>query len=178
MPANSREYCYQIVGKVTNNRKIVAYDIMDRAGKVQRYSKDDTFELVKSKKVINATAQIYQGKPIIRVNDNTKLSNSLSCADKQHKDYLSGREAIDALHKLPEGTPLKIKYTGMSNYMQTIYAGENAEIFYFFDKSVLAGLIAVSSMYFMDFNGPIIKLDDNDPVAVADLMNWIKNKEK
>lgn len=178
MSANSREGCYQIIGKITNNRKIVAYDIIDRAGKVQRYSKDATFELVKSKKVINATAQVYQGKPIIRVNDNTELSNSTSCCNKQPKDYLAGKDAIEALHKLPEGTPLKIKYTGMRNYMQTIYAGENARVFYFFDKSVLTGLIAVSSNYFMDFNGPVIKLNDNDPVAVADLTAWIKNKEK
>ena len=178
MSANSREGCYQIIGKITNNRKIVAYDIIDRAGKVQRYSKETTFELVKSKKVINATAQVYQGKPIIRINDNTKLSNSTSCCNRQPKDYLDGKDAIEALHKLPEGTPLKIKYNDMRNYMQTIYAGEDAGVFYFFDKSVLAGLIAVSSNYFMDFNGPVIKLNDNDPVAVADLTAWIKNKEK
>ena len=178
MGSTNNVYLYQIVGKVTNNRKIVAYDIMDRAGKVQRYSKADTFELVRNKQVSNATAQTYQGKPIIRINNNTNLPADPEYSSTQTRKYLDGKDAIDALLKLEEGTPLKIKYSNMNKYMQTIYAGEKAGIFYFFDKTVTAGLIAVSSKYFMDFDGPRIKLDDNDPVAVADLTVWIKNKGK
>lgn len=192
----------KIIEIIKNGNRIQGYIVTN--GKTQKeLNKEQVIELIKNKQITNATVQIWQGKPIVRVKedktyiqankDASRVGNSLpyqgmSIADSiassikaNNNIELAGEEAINMLKNTEPGIPLKVKIGIHGDWKQCIYIGNRYDddrkdvLFSFFDGSSITGTFDFSQKFISNKdNGIKIKFNDNNPTETAFLLNYMK----
>lgn len=186
----------RITETIKQGNRITGY-IIDNGKNKKQESKEKVVELIKNKQIDNATVQMWQGKPIVRIKDNAdknvnnvgtslpyqgmSIADSIAGAIKANNSVeLSGVELLNILKNTEVGVPLKLKLSETLDWKQVLFVGEEFDnqrkinTFNFFDGSGINGRFSLSDRFILNNHNIKAKFNDNDATEVAFLINYLK----
>ena len=114
----ANRHTYQIVGRYMNGKEITAYHLQDLdSGKSGKYSKDAVCLLIGKGQITNCSAQIYQGKVLLR-------GEGISLDSLPTKQENGGLSRTDGIGKVRRGTSVADAMTQLM-LTKAIVSGRN-----------------------------------------------------
>lgn len=186
----------RITEVIKQGNRISGYKVSDANG-VKQFTKDEVLNLIRAKQIDNASVQMWQGKPIIRVKDGadrfietrgtslpyhgmTIADSVVSSIKSNTSDELFGDELVKLLKNTANGIPLKLKLSDTLDWKQVIYMGEEFDsdrkqnTFRFFDGSGVSGIFTLSERFILNNKAIKAKFNDNEPGETAFLINYLQ----